>query len=166
MNAAITRVFVFFMVLFGVLVAFTSAWTVFGAEGLRDNPKNRRELLEEQKIRRGLIRAGDESVLARSLKQPDDSYVRSYPQGRLFSHAVGYSFVRQGRAGLERFYDDDLSGRTSDFGSLVDRLSGSQKEGDNLLTTLNPSAQRVALSSSAAARVPSLPSTRAPARSR
>ena len=32
--------------------------------------------------------------------------------GRLFSHAVGYSFVRQGRAGLERFYDDDLSGRS------------------------------------------------------
>jgi peptidoglycan glycosyltransferase len=145
MNAAITRVFVFFMVLFAVLVAFTSSWTVFGAEGLRDNPKNRRELLEEQKIRRGLIRAGDETVLARSLKQPDESYVRSYPQGRLFSHAVGYSFVRQGRAGLERFYDDDLSGRTSDFGSLIDRLSGSQKEGDNLLTTLNPSAQRVAL---------------------
>ncbi|HEY7619936.1 MAG TPA: penicillin-binding transpeptidase domain-containing protein [Solirubrobacteraceae bacterium] len=145
MNAAITRVFVFFMVLFAVLVVFTSKWTVFGAEGLRDNPKNRRELLEDQKIRRGLIRAGDETVLARSVKQPDDSYVRTYPQGRLFSHAVGYSFVRQGRAGLERFYDDDLSGRSGDFGSLIDRLSGSEKEGDNLHTTLNPGAQRVAL---------------------
>jgi penicillin-binding protein A len=145
MNAAITRVFVFFMVLFAVLVAFTSTWTVFGAEGLRDNPKNRRELLEEQKIRRGLIRAGDDAVLARSLKQPDDSYVRTYPEGRLFSHAVGYSFVRQGRAGLERFYDDDLTGRSSDFGSLIDRLSGGQKDGDNLITSLNPAAQRVAL---------------------
>jgi peptidoglycan glycosyltransferase len=145
MNAAIARVFVVFLVLFAVLVAFTSKWTVFGAEGLRDNPKNRRELLEDQKVRRGLIRAGDESVLARSIKQPDDSYVRSYPQGRLFSHAVGYNFVRQGRAGLERYYDDDLSGRSSDFGSLIDRLSGAQKEGDNLITSLNPAAQRVAL---------------------
>jgi peptidoglycan glycosyltransferase len=145
MNAAITRVFVFFMVLFAVLVAFTSKWTVFGAEGLRDNPRNKRELLEDQKIHRGLIRAGDEEVLARSLKQPDDTYVRTYPQGRLFSHAVGYSFIRQGRAGLERFYDNDLSGRSSDFGSLIDRLSGSQQEGDNLITSLNPAAQRVAL---------------------
>jgi peptidoglycan glycosyltransferase len=145
MNAAITRVFVFFMVLFAVLVVFTSKWTVFGAEGLRDNPKNRRELLEDQKIHRGLIRAGDETVLARSLKQPDDTYVRTYPQGRLFSHAVGYSFVRQGRAGLERFYDDDLSGRSGDFGSLIDRLSGGEKDGDNLITSLNPAAQRVAL---------------------
>jgi penicillin-binding protein A len=145
MNAPIARLFVVVVVLFAVLVGFTSRWTVFDANALRDNPKNRRELLEEQKIRRGLIRAGDDTVLARSIKQPDDSYVRSYPEGRLFSHAVGYSFVRQGRAGLERYYDDDLSGRKSDLGSLIDRLTDSEKDGDNLLTSLNPSAQRVAL---------------------
>jgi len=84
-------------------------------------------------------------VLARSLKQPDKSYVRTYPAGRLFSHAVGYSFVRQGRAGLERFYDDDLAGRSGELGSLLDRLSGSEQQGDNLVTSLNPAAQRVAL---------------------
>jgi peptidoglycan glycosyltransferase len=145
MNAPIARLFVVVVVLFGVLVGFTSRWTVFEADALRDNPKNRRELLEEQQIRRGLIRAGDDTVLARSLKQRDDSYVRTYPQGRLFSHAVGYSFVRQGRAGLERFYDDDLSGRSGELGSLIDRLSGSEQVGDNLVTSLDPDAQRVAL---------------------
>jgi peptidoglycan glycosyltransferase len=145
MNAPIARLFVVVVVLFGVLVGFTSRWTVFDANALRDNPKNHRELIEEQQIRRGLIRAGDDSVLARSLRQPDKSYVRTYPQGRLFSHAVGYSYVRQGRAGLERFYDDDLSGRKTELGSLIDRLSGSEQEGDNLLTSLNPAAQRVAL---------------------
>jgi peptidoglycan glycosyltransferase len=71
--------------------------------------------------------------------------VRTYPSGRLFSHAVGYSFVRQGRAGLERFYDDDLSGRSGELGSLLDRLSGDEQQGDNLVTSLNPAAQRVAL---------------------
>jgi penicillin-binding protein A len=144
-NAPIARLFVVVMVLFAVLVGFTSRWSVFDANALRDNPKNRRELLEEQKIRRGLIRAGDNTVLARSLKQPDDSYVRIYPQRKLFSHAIGYSFVRQGRAGLERFYDDDLSGRDSDLGTLIDRLSGSNQQGDNLVTSLDPNAQRVAL---------------------
>jgi peptidoglycan glycosyltransferase len=145
MNAPIARLFVVVVVLFGVLVGFTSRWTVFEADALRDNPKNRRELLEEQKIRRGLIRAADDTVLARSLKQPDDSFVRTYPTDRLFSHAVGYSFVRQGRAGLERFYDDELSGRNGELGSLLDRLSGSEQEGDNLVTALDPAAQRVAL---------------------
>jgi penicillin-binding protein A len=144
-NAPIARLFVVFVVLFGVLVGFTSRWTVFEADALRDNPKNRRELLEEQKIRRGVIRAGDGTVLARSLKQPDDSYVRTYPTDRLFSHAVGYSFVRQGRAGLERYYDDDLSGRKGELGSLIDRLSGDEQDGDNLVTSLDPGAQRVAL---------------------
>ncbi|HEY0362046.1 MAG TPA: penicillin-binding transpeptidase domain-containing protein [Solirubrobacteraceae bacterium] len=145
MNAPIARLFVVVVVLFAVLVAFTSRWTVFDAHALRDNPKNHRQLIEEQKIHRGLIRAGDDTVLARSLKQPDKSYVRTYPAGRLFSHAVGYSFVRQGRAGLERFYDDDLAGRSGELGSLLDRLSGSEQQGDNLVTSLNPAAQRVAL---------------------
>jgi penicillin-binding protein A len=145
MNAPIARLFVVVVVLFAVLVGFTSRWTVFEANALRDNPKNHRELIEEQQIRRGVIRAGDDTVLARSLKQRDDSYVRTYPQGRLFSHAVGYSFVRQGRAGLERFYDDDLSGRKTELGSIIDRLSGSEQAGDNLVTSLDPAAQRVAL---------------------
>jgi peptidoglycan glycosyltransferase len=145
MNAPIARLFVVVVVLFAVLVGFTSRWTVFDANALRDNPKNRRELLEEQQIRRGLIRAADNTVLARSLQQHDKTYVRTYPPGRLFSHAVGYSFVRQGRAGLERYYDDDLSGRNTELGSLIDRLSGSEQEGDNLLTSLDPAAQRVAL---------------------
>ena len=145
MNAPIARLFVVVVVLFAVLVGFTSRWTVFDANALRDNPKNHRELIEEQQIRRGPIRAGDDSVLARSLQQPDKSYVRTYPAGRLFSHAVGYSFVRQGRAGLERYYDDDLSGRKGELGSLIDRLSGSEQDGDNLLTSLDPGAQRVAL---------------------
>jgi peptidoglycan glycosyltransferase len=145
MNAPIARLFVVVVVLFAVLVGFTSRWTVFDAHALRDNPKNHRQLIEEQQIRRGLIRAGDDSVLARSLQQPDKSYVRTYPSGRLFSHAVGYSFVRQGRAGLERFYDDDLSGRSGELGSLLDRLSGAEQTGDNLVTTLDPAAQRVAL---------------------
>ena len=145
MNAPIARLFVVVVVLFAVLVGFTSRWTVFDANALRDNPKNHRPLIEEQQIRRGLIRAGDDSVLARSIQQPDKSYVRTYPSGRLFSHAVGYSFVRQGRAGLERFYDDDLSGRSGELGSLLDRLSGTEQTGDNLVTTLDPAAQRVAL---------------------
>ncbi len=146
MNAPIARLFVVVVVLFAVLVGFTSRWTVFDANALRDNPKNHRELIEEQQIRRGLIRAGDDSVLARSLRQPDKSYVRTYPQGRLFSHAVGYSFVRQGRAGLERFYDDDLSGR-SERARLARSTAcrAPSRQGDNLVTSLDPAAQRVAL---------------------
>jgi peptidoglycan glycosyltransferase len=145
MNAPIARLFAVVVILFALLVVFTSRWTVFGAEQLRDNPKNKRELLEAQKIHRGLIRAGDDTVLARSLKEPDDSYVRRYPEGGLFSHAVGYNYVRQGNAGLERFYDDDLSGRENDLSNLLQRLVDRKPDGDDLITSLDPAAQRVAL---------------------
>ncbi|HEX7299295.1 MAG TPA: penicillin-binding transpeptidase domain-containing protein [Solirubrobacteraceae bacterium] len=145
MNAPIARLFMVVVVLFAVLVGFTSRWTVFEADALRDNPKNQRELLEDQRIHRGIIRAGDQTVLARSLKQRDDSYVRSYPEGTLFAHAVGYDFVTRGRSGLERAYDDDLSGRKTELGSVFERLTGGAREGDDLVTTLDPSAQRVAL---------------------
>jgi peptidoglycan glycosyltransferase len=145
MNAPIARLFVVVIVLFALLVGFTSRWTVFEADALRHNPKNQRELLEDQRIHRGLIRAGDQTVLARSLKQPDQSYVRTYPQGKLFPHAIGYDFVTRGRAGLERSYDDDLSGRKSELGSVFQRLTGTDREGDDVITSLNPAAQRVAL---------------------
>ena len=55
-----------FALLFAVLVVFTSRWTVLEADSLADNPDNRRPLIEEQRIPRGLILASDGTVLARS----------------------------------------------------------------------------------------------------
>ena len=145
MNGPITRLYVVVIVLFAILVGFTSNWTVFGAEALRDNSKNRRELLEQQRIRRGVIRADDASLLARSLRRPDDTYTRTYPEDSLFAHAIGYSFTRFGRAGLEQSRNDALSGTTNELGTIFDRLSGGEPEGDDVRTTLDPAAQRAAI---------------------
>ena len=145
MNAPITRLYVVIVALFAILIAFTSNWTVFGADGLRDNPKNARQVLEQARIRRGAIRAADTTLLARSVHRADGSYSRVYPEGRLFAHAIGYSFTRFGRAGLEQARNNALSGSTNQLGTIFDRLSGSQPEGDDVLTTLDPGAQRVAL---------------------
>jgi peptidoglycan glycosyltransferase len=144
-NPPIARLFVVFALLFGVLVVFTSRWTVLGADALRDNPKNQRSLLEERKIRRGLIRADDGTILARSVRNPDDTFSRTYPAGGLFAHAVGYSYTRFGRAGLERSYNDELTGQNGELGSLIDELTGTEREGDDVITALDPGAQRVAI---------------------
>jgi penicillin-binding protein A len=143
-NAPISRLFVVVVLLFALLVVFTSRWAVFDADALRANTKNARDLLEDQRIHRGLIRADDGTVLARSVKRSDDTFVRTYPLPKLFPHAVGYDFIDRGRAGLERNYDDDLAARKNELGGLIDRLGGSQREGDDLLTSLDPAAQRVA----------------------
>jgi penicillin-binding protein A len=144
-NSPIARLYVVVLLLFAVLVGATSWNTVFRAEALQDNPKNRRELLEQQRIRRGVIRAADDSLLARSVHRPDDTYSRTYPDDELFAHAVGYSFTRFGRSGLEQSRNDALTGTGTELGSLFDRLSGIEPEGDDVRTTLDPGAQRAAL---------------------
>jgi peptidoglycan glycosyltransferase len=47
--------------------------------------------------------------------------------------------------GLEREYNDDLTGKTDEFRSLLDELRGREREGDDVFTNLDPQAQRTAL---------------------
>jgi peptidoglycan glycosyltransferase len=144
MNTPIVRVFGVVIVLFAVLVAFTSRWTVFEAEALRDNPENRRVLFEEERVKRGVIRASDGSVLAGSRPIDAERFERRYPTGGLFAHAVGYFSIERGRSGIEAYYNDPLSGRATDAVGALTRLLGPQRIGDDLKTTLSPEAQRIA----------------------
>jgi peptidoglycan glycosyltransferase len=143
-NGSISRLFGLVLILFALLVAFTSRWTVFEAEALRDNDNNRRELLAEQLIERGLIRADDGKVLARSPSLPGKRFGRRYPAGPLFAHAVGCTSIDRGRSGIEEYYNDPLTGRATDAVDAVARLLGPAKVGDDLRTALSEQAQETA----------------------
>ncbi|MGH2840321.1 MAG: peptidoglycan D,D-transpeptidase FtsI family protein [Solirubrobacteraceae bacterium] len=149
MNAPILKLFVLFLVLFGALAALTSWNTVLNAESYRDNSLNRRNLLAEQRIRRGTIRASDGELLARSVRQGRKSefYERRYSDAaRPFAHAIGYDFpLTIGRAGLERSRNDELIGERNELASLLDELRGKRQQGDNVTTNLDPAAQRIAI---------------------
>jgi len=145
MNPPVLRLFALVVLLFGVLVAFTSRWTVFEAEALRDNSLNRRELLAEQKIRRGQIRTADGVLLARSVRGPGGTFTRRYPDGELFAHAVGYSFTSLGRAGLERSRNDELTGRRTELVTAFESILGRAEEGFDVRTTLSARGQRAAV---------------------
>jgi peptidoglycan glycosyltransferase len=145
-NQRIRNLFGLVTALFVVLIAFTTWWAVFEADELEANRANKRPLLEEQQIRRGLILARDGRVLARNrgVGESPRFYERTYPEGALFGHPVGYSFVERGRVGLEREYNDDLTGKKDEFESLLDEIRGREREGDDVITTLDPQAQQVA----------------------
>ena len=144
MNRPVLRLYGLVVVLFGVLVVFTSRWTVFEAEALRDNELNRRELLQEQKIRRGTIRSADGKVLARAVPGPGDTFGRRYPTAELFAHAIGYAYTSIGRAGLERSRNDELTGRSTELISAFESILGRSNEGDDIRTTLDSRTQQVA----------------------
>jgi penicillin-binding protein A len=143
-NTPIVRLFILVAVLFAGLLAWTSRWTVFEAEELRDNALNRRELLEEQRIKRGPIRARDRTLIAGSEARPGGTYRRRYPTGELFGHPVGYSFLSVGRTAIEQAKNDELTGNRDDVTDVVDQLAGKEPEGDELITTLDPAGQRAA----------------------
>jgi peptidoglycan glycosyltransferase len=148
-NRQIVKLFGFIVVLFGVLVGFTSYWSVFDAKALKEKEANKRPLLEQQQIRRGRILAADGTVLAKSVaKGRGDSlrFVRRYPEGALYGHPIGYSFVTEGDSEFERFHNDQLIGEESEFGSILDQLLGHSQEGNDIVTSIDPGAQRVALS--------------------
>jgi peptidoglycan glycosyltransferase len=144
-NTPVLRLYALVVVLFGLLVAFTSRWTVFEAEALRENTLNRRELLQEQKIRRGTIRSADGKVLARSVRAAGDTYARRYPTRDLFAHAIGYAFTTIGRAGLERSRNDELTGRRTELVTALESILGRSNEGDDVTTTLDAAAQQAAV---------------------
>jgi peptidoglycan glycosyltransferase len=150
MNQPIVRLFGLVILMFGVLLAFTSRWTIFEASSLRNNPLNARVLLEQQRIDRGRILAANGTVIARSVRSPASSgsesvYERTYPTGEEFANAIGYYYIDLGRTGLERFRNGSLNGQTgTNLQSILDQLQGKKRQGDDVFTTLDPAAQQVA----------------------
>ena len=145
MNGPIIRVFGVTLVLFALLVGFTSRWAVFERDELNDHPRNKRSLIEQQRIDRGRILASAGQTLARSLRRQDGTYTRRYPLQGLFAHAVGYSYLNPGNSGLERFYNGELLGREDALQNTLRRLQGERRRGNHLRTSLDPVAQQVAL---------------------
>ena len=141
MNRQIVQLFGLFTLLFAILLAFTSRWTVFEASSLENNPDNRRPLIEEQKIPRGLIYAADgKTVLARSVghgRGENRIYTRTYPTGSTFGHPVGFSYIRNGRRGLEQSRNDDLAGKEDEFSSILSGLESRSREGNDVVTNLD-----------------------------
>jgi penicillin-binding protein A len=145
-NAPIARLFGLFLLLFAALVAFTSRWSIFEAQALRDNPKNKRAVIEDLRIRRGTISAADGTVLARSVPAGAGTYKRRYTDAaRDLAQVVGYSDIDLGRAGIERSRNDELTGKTNEIDNLLDQLRGRVDEGDDVRLSIDRSAQRLAL---------------------
>ncbi len=145
MNRPIVRLYGLVALLFALLVAFTSRWTVFEASSLRDNALNKRQTLEQQRIDRGPIVAANGAVLARSVGRGEGTFERTYPHGGEFAQAIGYYYTGLGSAGLEQFRNSELNGASSsNLQTILNQLQGKKPVGEKVLTTLDPRAQQVA----------------------
>lgn len=147
MNVPIRRLLAVVLLLFALLVGFTSNWSVFDAAELEAKTENKRPLFEAQQIKRGKITTADGEVIANSKKTGGNEsyqYVRRYPLGSLFGNPIGYSFITQGTSGFERAENATLTGEENEFVSILDQIRGQQRKGSDIVTTLDASAQRLA----------------------
>jgi peptidoglycan glycosyltransferase len=153
-NRQIIKLFAFIMALFAVLVGFTAWWSVFDAKELKASKWNHRPLYEQQQIPRGRILAADGTVIAKSVPEGhgvNRTYVRHYPLGELFGHPLGYSFIEVAQSEFEKYHNEELTGEESEFGTILDELSGQKQEGEQIVTSLDPKAQEVAMNALEAA---------------
>jgi penicillin-binding protein A len=144
-NVSIVRVFGIIVLLFALLIVFTSRWTVFQASSLNNNPLNRRSLIDDLRTKRGRILAADGTVLARSVPAAAGTWSRYYPTRQLFSQPVGYLVALEGQAaGLELSRGPALRGLQTGLSSIFGQLS-SHRVGDDVYTSLDPKATDVAV---------------------
>jgi peptidoglycan glycosyltransferase len=146
-NTPIVRLYALILVLFAALVGFTSYWSVFDSNTLKNETANRRPLIQEQEVKRGFIKTSDGVTVAESHPVGGGShpvYGRSYPQGSLYGNPVGYSFVQVGQWGIEKSQNAVLAGERNEFTSILDQLRGIPQEGDNVTLTIDSHAQQVA----------------------
>jgi penicillin-binding protein A len=133
-------------------VVGTTYWQAWGESGLEARQDNAIQRVAQFTVRRGLIYAADGTLLAarRAVKTKGQTfYFRRYPAGDLAPQVVGYSTQSRSRAGLERSMNDYLTASNSHLNTVVrrtlDSLKGATVTGNNLVLTLRPDAQRVAL---------------------
>ncbi|HWE58966.1 MAG TPA: penicillin-binding protein 2 [Solirubrobacteraceae bacterium] len=145
MNRSIIRLFAVVILLFTVLVVWTSRWTVFSATALDNNHLNRLSFFASLKVKRGSILADNGLVLAKSVKDGAGLWKRVYPRGSLFSQVIGYALPEEDRyAGLELARNPDLKGLQSALTSVFGSFNGTPTVGDDVHTTIDPKAQELA----------------------
>jgi penicillin-binding protein A len=145
MNSQIVKLFGFFVVLFALLIVWTTRWTVISATALDNNPLNHRTIDIELKIKRGRILAANGAPLAVSVRAKTGAWGRRYPQGSLYAQTVGYWTGQTGNdAGLEVTRNKALEGLQSQLSSVFGPLTSGPQVGDDVYTTLDPKAQQVA----------------------
>ena len=152
MNAQISRLALAGLALIVALIVGTTYWQAWASAGLADRQDNAIQRVAQFTIKRGKIYAGDgRTLLATNVRKRVDGrtlYFRRYPHGTLAPQVVGYSTQSRSQAGLERSYNDYLTGANSNlstvFHTALDRLKGVTVTGNDLYTTIDPRAQRLA----------------------
>ena len=142
----LTRTVFLFTALFAVLIGNITYIQVIKASEYQDMPSNNHTINKARYIKRGSIITADGLTLAESIQQADGTYDRSYPNGNLAAHVVGYYSQQYGTMGIENTQNDTLTGSKdySSWQNALNSLAGISEPGNSVQLTIDSRIQRAA----------------------
>ena len=135
-----------FTALFAALIANLAYVQVVQADSIKSMTSNNHTIARRVYVERGSILTSDGVILAESVRQENGTYTRSYPQGTLAAHTVGYISTQYGSTGIEAAYDDVLTGQESyaNWHDAFNSLAGVDASGNDVVLTINSRIQAAA----------------------
>lgn len=142
----LTRTVFLFTALFAVLIGNLTYIQVIKAADYQSMSSNNHTINKARYIKRGSIITSDGITLAESVQQEDGSYVRSYPNGNLAAHVVGYYSQQYGTSGVESSQNDTLTGSRdySSWQNALNSLAGITEPGNSVQLTIDSRVQKAA----------------------
>lgn len=146
MNKELKRVSFVVLLMFIALFTSSTVIQVITADELRADNRNSRTLYASYSAERGPILV-DGSPIAISVPVDDEyKFLRTYPNGPLYSAVTGYFTLNQGNTGIEGTDSDFLSGTSnSQFLDQINAiLTGQNPQGAAVELTIDPVVQQAA----------------------
>ena len=152
MNRQITKLAVAAVILLAALIVGTTYWQTWASASLAEKQDNAIQRVAQFRIKRGIIRAADGTVLAANVRRKvagQTLYFRTYPTRGLFAQLIGYSTQVRSRAGLEQSENAYLTSSNANldtiFRKTLDKIKGVTITGNDLVLSVRPSVQRLAM---------------------
>jgi len=135
------RLALYLVLAFALVTAALSWWQVLDAPALAARPDNPEVIVARRSMPRGSIFDVRGEVLASS-QVVDGLSRRTYPDPA-FTHLIGFASLRFGTTGLERVWDDILTGQTdpNPVNDIVDDVLGREPRPRDLTLTVDQRLQ-------------------------
>ncbi|MFI8188501.1 peptidoglycan D,D-transpeptidase FtsI family protein [Streptomyces sp. NPDC085946] len=146
MNKPLRRIAIFCGLLILTLLIRDNWLQYVQADALRTDEHNRRVAIERYASPRGDIIVGGDPITGHATTSGDFKYKRTYKNGAMWAPVTGFVSQAYGANQLESIEDGILTGNDDRlfFRNTLDMLTGKNKEGGNVVTTLNAAAQKAA----------------------
>ncbi|MBZ4646460.1 MAG: peptidoglycan glycosyltransferase [Clostridia bacterium] len=141
-NKRIIHILIAMSILFLSIIGYLTYFELFIKDKIITNSYNRRQWEREDDTIRGKIYDRNGIVLAES-KVEGEKQERIYPYKNLYSHVIGYNSRTYGKSLIEANFNKYLLG-INEFSVVFDlknKLSGSEKKGNDLYLTIDHQLQ-------------------------